>query len=80
MNDEVVQFVNRVLHDPRVAVPRATVVDVGVLQHSGWAVVELNAAWGAASMAVMQEKCSKCSAMRPSASPHLPPDWHSPRG
>jgi hypothetical protein len=45
--DELSQFVNRVLHDERVPLPRATVLDVGVIQGQGWAVVELNAAWGA---------------------------------
>jgi hypothetical protein len=44
---ELQQFVRRVLSDPRVTVPRATVMDVGVIQARGWAVVELNAAWGA---------------------------------
>jgi hypothetical protein len=45
--EELYQFVNRVLHDRRVAVPQATVMDVGVIHDRGWAVVELNAAWGA---------------------------------
>jgi hypothetical protein len=44
---ELEQFVGQVLHDPHVTVPRAIVMDVGVIQHRGWAVVELNAAWGA---------------------------------
>ncbi len=45
--DELAQFVNQVLRDERVPLPRATVLDVGVIQGRGWAVVELNAAWGA---------------------------------
>lgn len=45
--DELRQFVERVLNDPRVTVPRATVIDAGVIQNRGWAVVELNSAWGA---------------------------------
>jgi hypothetical protein len=45
--DELHQFVDRVLNDPRVTVPRATVIDAGVIQNRGWAVVELNSAWGA---------------------------------
>ncbi len=39
-------FVRQVLADSRVELPRATVIDVGVIQDRGWAVVEQNAAWG----------------------------------
>lgn len=39
-------FVREVLADPRVDLPRATVLDVGVIAGRGWAVVEQNAAWG----------------------------------
>lgn len=39
-------FVRAVLADARVDVPRATVLDVGVIAGRGWAVVEQNAAWG----------------------------------
>ncbi len=35
------------LDDPRVVLPRAAVINVGVIAERGWAVVELNAAWGA---------------------------------
>ncbi len=42
---EVTAYVNRVLADPRVDVPNAVVMDVGVIDGRGWAVVELNAAW-----------------------------------
>lgn len=42
---QVTAFVNRVLSDPRVNLPRAVVMDVGVIWNHGWAVVELNAAW-----------------------------------
>ncbi len=41
------EFVQRVLNDPRVELPRATVLDVGTIQGKGWACVEQNAAWGA---------------------------------
>jgi len=34
------------LHDPRVPLPKAAVVDVGFIRDRGWAVIEQNAAWG----------------------------------
>lgn len=40
-------FVSRLLADAQVHLPRACVVDVGPIEGRGWAVVELNAAWGA---------------------------------
>jgi hypothetical protein len=40
-------FVARMLADPRVEVPRACVLDVGTLADGHWACVEQNAAWGA---------------------------------
>ena len=40
-------FVQQLLDDERVELPAATVVDVGVIEGLGWAVVEQNAAWGA---------------------------------
>lgn len=43
---EVRAFVNRVLADGRVDLPRTAVLDVGVIAGRGWAVVEQNAAWG----------------------------------
>lgn len=43
---ELQTFVGRVLADPQVSLPRAVVMDVGVIRGRGWAVVELNAAWG----------------------------------
>lgn len=43
---EVSAFVNRVLADERVDLPRTAVLDVGVIADRGWAVVEQNAAWG----------------------------------
>ncbi len=46
-NAELQQFLQRLLADPQVELPRAVVVDVGVIAGRGWAVVELNAAWGA---------------------------------
>ncbi|MBC7820124.1 MAG: ATP-grasp domain-containing protein [Planctomycetaceae bacterium] len=43
---EVSSFVGALLADPRVELPRAIVIDVGMIEGRGWAVVELNAAWG----------------------------------
>lgn len=40
-------FVQQLLGDKRVELPAATVVDVGVIEGQGWAMVEQNAAWGA---------------------------------
>ena len=40
-------FLNRLLADERIELPRAAVVDVGIIAERGWAVVEQNAAWGA---------------------------------
>ena len=39
-------FIKTVLADERVDLPKAAVVDVGVIAGRGWAVVEQNAAWG----------------------------------
>lgn len=44
---EAEAFVRTVLADHRVDLPRAAVLDVGVIVGRGWAVVEQNAAWGA---------------------------------
>jgi hypothetical protein len=43
---EAESFVRTVLADERVDLPRAAVLDVGVIAGRGWAVVEQNAAWG----------------------------------
>jgi hypothetical protein len=43
---EAESFVRTVLGDARVDLPRAAVLDVGVIAGRGWAVVEQNAAWG----------------------------------
>jgi len=40
------EFMSKLLEDPRVPLPRATVVDAGIIKSKGWAVVEQNAAWG----------------------------------
>ncbi len=40
-------FLRQVLDDPHVDLPKACVVDVGILAGKGWAVVEQNSAWGA---------------------------------
>lgn len=41
------EFLSKLLADPRVDLPTATVVDVGTIEGAGWACVEQNAAWGA---------------------------------
>jgi hypothetical protein len=41
------RFLAQVLADARIELPRAAVIDVGVIEGRGWAVVEQNAAWGA---------------------------------
>jgi hypothetical protein len=43
---EAKAFAEKVLGDKRVTVPRAIVLDVGLIKDVGWAVVEANAAWG----------------------------------
>jgi hypothetical protein len=44
---EVEGFLAPLLMDPRVELPRSVVIDVGVIEGRGWAVIEANAAWGA---------------------------------
>jgi hypothetical protein len=44
--DEATTFAERVLRDVRITIPRAIVLDVGLIVDRGWAVVEANAAWG----------------------------------
>jgi hypothetical protein len=39
-------FAQQVLSDEAVALPPAVVMDVGIIEGRGWAVVEANAAWG----------------------------------
>lgn len=46
-DEQVKEFLSRLLADPQVDLPKATVVDVGFIQGKGWACVEQNAAWGA---------------------------------
>lgn len=43
---EVESFVDLLLADTRIDLPRTAVLDVGVIHDRGWAVVEQNAAWG----------------------------------
>ncbi|VEP17511.1 conserved hypothetical protein [Hyella patelloides LEGE 07179] len=43
---ELINFVDELLADKNIEFPTATVLDVGVIKDCGWAVVELNAAWG----------------------------------
>jgi hypothetical protein len=40
-------FINTLLADSTVTLPASVVVDVGLIQDRGWAVVEANPAWGA---------------------------------
>lgn len=44
---QIQDFITMILADERVEIPAAIVIDVGVIQGRGWAVVEHNAAWGA---------------------------------
>lgn len=46
-NAAVTDFMTRLLADMHVDLPRATVVDIGLIEGRGWACVEQNAAWGA---------------------------------
>lgn len=39
-------FATRVLARPDIEVPKAIVLDVGFIADIGWAVVEMNGAWG----------------------------------
>ncbi len=43
---EALQFVASVLADSQVQLPPSVVVDVGVIESSGWAVIEANPSWG----------------------------------
>jgi hypothetical protein len=45
--NELTAFIAHMLADARVELPRAVVVDVGVVAGRGWACVEPNGAWGA---------------------------------
>jgi hypothetical protein len=44
--EAALEYAHSVCGDPAVALPPAVVVDVGVIDGRGWAVVEANAAWG----------------------------------
>lgn len=43
---EAVGFAEKVLADPRVRLPAAVALDIGRVAGRGWAVVEINSAWG----------------------------------
>jgi hypothetical protein len=43
--DEAARFAGRLVADPQVPVPPATVIDVGHIRGHGWAVIESNPAW-----------------------------------
>lgn len=65
--DAMRRFVDRMLADPRVVLPRAVVLDVGEIEGRGWAAVELNAAWGSGIygcdpvevLQVLRESCER---------------------
>jgi len=42
-----IRFVEEVLEDQTVELPRTAVLDVGIIEGKGWAIVEQNSAWGA---------------------------------
>jgi ATP-grasp domain, R2K clade family 2 len=44
--DEVLDFITKILSDDRIKIPQATVIDIGIIHERGWAIVEQNAAWG----------------------------------
>ncbi len=44
--DAALSFAATLLADPRVEMPEAVVLDVGLIRDRGWAAVELNPAWG----------------------------------
>jgi hypothetical protein len=44
--ENAIRFAQLVLKDGRVRLPNAAVMDVGIIDGRGWAVVETNAAWG----------------------------------
>ena len=50
-------FMDTLLSDPRVDLPRATVIDAGVITGRGMAVIEQNAAWGAGIYGCDPERC-----------------------
>ena len=62
---QAMQFCNAFLSDSNVRVPDACVIDVGMIQRKGWAVIESNAAWssgiygcdGAAALPVLLRAC-----------------------
>ncbi len=45
-DEELITYVEAILADARVELPRTAVLDVGVIAGKGWAVVEQNSAWG----------------------------------
>jgi hypothetical protein len=62
---KAIQFCGAFLADPAVRVPDACVIDVGLIQEKGWAVIECNAAWssgvygcdGAEVLPVLRRAC-----------------------
>ncbi len=50
--EQAENFIQELLADRSVAIPPATVIDIGRIAERGWAVVEANACWGSGSMVV----------------------------
>ncbi len=44
---EVRSLISIILADAEIELPKATVIDIGIIQGKGWAIVEQNSAWGA---------------------------------
>jgi hypothetical protein len=70
------RFIAQMLADPRVDLPRATVLDVGTLADGRWACVEQNAAWGAGIYGCDPERAL---AVIRAASSRKPEQTHDPR-
>lgn len=72
--EDALAFAQRVLDDPAISLPPAVVLDVGLIQEEGWAVVETNAAWasglcGSSPSAVLRVLRHACKPHH-SLSPH----------
>jgi hypothetical protein len=65
-----IQFCQQFMADPMVSMPDAAVVDVGIIENCGWAVVECNAAWASGTygcdplevLRVLRRACGQKSA------------------
>jgi hypothetical protein len=71
--DRTMEFAGMVLADRDVKVPPAVVMDVGIISGKGWAVLELNSAWGSGIygcdpnvvLDVIARACAKRDALGP---------------